>query len=164
MLYAEENGSGINTDEVKMDGIDVNDDGYTFPTTETSNRANDGLTVTQTYYYMSEPSSYFDNSKVYDMIFATEKLFWLASRCVKCYYSTSDTFAKAYFCLSNIKKSNLEASTLYHSDGVISYTSKINCLRPVVSLGADIQITPVENADGSSESNMHQINKQKSGI
>ena len=49
MLYAEENGSGINTDEVKMDGIDVNDDGYTFPTTETSNRANDGLTVTQTY-------------------------------------------------------------------------------------------------------------------
>ena len=52
-LYAKENGSGINTETVKTDGIDANADWYSSPTTEDSSTANEGLTVTQTYYYFS---------------------------------------------------------------------------------------------------------------
>ena len=58
-LYAQENGSGINTETVKTDGIDANADWYSSPTTEDSSTANEGLTVTQTYYYFSNtPSNY----------------------------------------------------------------------------------------------------------
>ncbi len=153
-LYAKENGSGINTETVKTDGIDVNEDGYIIPTTETSSTANEGLTVTQTYYGWENISSrYFDNSEVYNMIFGTEKYYWLASRCVNC-VSTSTRFGLFY-----VGKSDLSDAYLFYTNGT-DYYIYAERLRPVVSLGADIQITPVENADGSSPLNMHQISKK----
>ena len=152
ILYAQENGSGINTRTVKTDGIDVNEDGYDSPTTEDSSTAEEGLTVTQTYYYFSNtPSSYFDDQEFYDMVFNTGKNYWLASRYAKC-YSTS-----AIFGLRFVNNSNLDGYGMFNSDG-FEYGSPCR-LRPVVSLGSDIQITPVENADGSTPSNMHQISK-----
>ena len=152
ILYAQENGSGINTTTVKTDGIDVNEDGYDSPTTEDSSTAEEGLTVTQTCYYFSNtPSSYFDDQEFYDMVFNTGKNYWLSSRYAKC-YSTS-----AIFGLRFVNNSNLDGYGMFNSDGPAYGTT---CrLRPVVSLGADIPITPVENADGSSPSNMHQISK-----
>ena len=151
MLYAKENGSGINTEEVKTDGIDVNADGYTTPTTEESNVANEGLTVTQTDYSMSMLSSYFDNQEFYNLVFGTDSNYWLASRRVICLSEN------AYFGLGHVASSALRSSTMLRSDSY-TYLERFR-FRPVVSLGTDIKIIPTENADGSSESNMHQISK-----
>ena len=152
-LYAQENGSGINTETVKTDGMDANADGYSVPTTETSSTANEKLTVTQTYYYFSNtPSSYFDNQEFYDMIFNTGTNYWLASRCVYCY----STYANFGFC--HVDFSDLGGNVMFCSNG--DSGNDDFRLRPVVSLGSDIQIAPVENADGSTPSNMHQISKK----
>ena len=152
-LYAQENGSGINTEEVKTDGIDVNADGYDSPTTEDASTANNGLTVTQTYYYFSNtPSSYFDDQEFYNMVFGTESYYWLATRYVNC-SSTNAAFGLCY-----VTYSGLGGNYMFNSYGDTNYTRRY--LRPVVSLGSDIQITPVENADGSTPSNMHQISKK----
>ena len=150
-LYEREKGSGINTEEVKKEGLDVNEKGYTTPTTETSSTANEGLTVTQTYYYMGNSSNYFDNSHIYNMIFETSSHYWLASRYAYC----GSTYAN--FGIFYVGNSELNGMGMFSSS---AYTGKLDrYLRPVVSLESDIQIIPVENADGSSESNMHQISK-----
>ena len=152
-LYAQENGSGINTEEVKKNGIDVNADGYDIPTTEDSSTADGGLTVTQTYYYFSNtPSSYFDDQEFYKLVFGTNPSYWLASRYASCY---SD---HARFGLRVVLSSSLNGDNMFYSDGDTNISNYR--LRPVVSLGSDIQITPVENADGSSTTNMHQISKK----
>ena len=151
-LYAQENGSGINTEIVKKDGIDVNADWYSSPTIEDSSTANKGLTVTQTYYgWSSTPSSYFNDQEFYDMVFGTESSYWLASRYAGCYSPHAD------FGLRAVSYSELSGNGMFISYG--DAPSNNSCLRPVVSLGSDIQITPVENADGSTPSNMHQISK-----
>ena len=94
------------------------------------------LTCTQTYYGMSSPSSYFDDSNFYNMIFVTRigTAFWLASRCVNCYSSNSD----ANFGLRRVNNGNLEGDNLFLSSGD-SY-SGTNRLAPVVSLGSGIQV------------------------
>lgn len=154
-LYAKENGSGINTETVKTDGLDVNENGYSSPSTEDSSRAEKSLTVTQSFYGWSEtPSRYFDEKDFYDMIFNTETYYWLASREVDCY----EFFA--YFGLRYISNSELTRFNMFNTDGDSYSLVSDNYLRPVVSLGPDIQITPVENADGSSPENMHQISKK----
>ena len=153
-LYAEEIGSGINTETVKTNGIGVSDDGYTSPTDETSSKA-DSLTVTQSYFYFSDtPSSYFkdydgSNSIVRDMIFNTGTYYWLASRFALCYS------ARATFGLRYVSNSSLYGYYVFTSDGVTD--SNDDCVRPVVSLGADIQITACEGENSST--NMHQISK-----
>ena len=151
-LYARENGSGINTETVKEDGIDVNADGYDSPTIEDSSTAEEGLTVTQTYYYMGSSSSYFDDQEFYDMVFNTGSSYWLASRFAHC----SSTYAD--FGLRYVNNSDLGGNIMFDSYG--NTLGTLYRLRPVVSLGSDIQITPVENADGSSPENMHQISKK----
>ena len=68
-LYAQENGSGINTTTTKTDGIGQSDSYYTSPTTETYSQAStEGLTVTQTFYNRSMSSSYYKNSTFYSLI------------------------------------------------------------------------------------------------
>ena len=151
-LYAEENGSGINTETVKKNGIDVNADGYSSPTTEDSSTAEEGLTVTQTYYNMSSPSSYFDDQEFYKLVFGTNSYYWLASRCADC----RSTYAN--FGLRRVNNnSGLDGSDTFYSDGD-PYNYYFCRLRPVVSLGSDIQITPCTGENSSS--NMHQISKK----
>lgn len=89
-LYAQENGSGINTTEVKKDGIGKSDRYYTTPTRETYSQAStSGLTVSQNYYYFSN-SSYFNDSNFYSMVFETNSKYWLASRYSYCYLDHAD--------------------------------------------------------------------------
>ena len=150
ILYAQENGSGINTEKVKTDGIDVNADGYSSPVQEDSSTANEGLTVTQTYYYMSSPSAYFDDQEFYDMVFNTGSYYWLASRYATC----NSTYAN--FGLRHVDNSDLNGNGMFSSLGFTGGYSRY--LRPVVSLGSDIQITPCTGENSSS--NMHQIGKK----
>ena len=111
-LYAQENGSGINTETVKTDGIDVSADWYSSPTTEDSSTAEEGLTVTQTYYgFDNTPSSYFDDQEFYNMIFNTGSNYWLASR----YASCSSSYA--LFGLRYVFNSILSANLMFRSNG-----------------------------------------------
>ncbi len=154
-IYAQEKYSGVDVSDV-TDGTQVitgsvdataqakmnpngksgSDDIYTTlpETSETTGPSKTNLTCTQTYYYMSSPSSYFDDSNFYNMIFKTGTNFWLASRCVDCNSNDSD----AYFGLRFVNYSDLLGYALF---GSIGYSSSGNLrLAPVVSLGSGVQI------------------------
>ena len=150
-LYAQENGSGINTETVKEDGIGVSEDGYTSPTTETSSKAN-SLTVTQSFYFLSDtPASYFkdyngSSSIVRDMLFNTGTDYWLAFRCASC-FSTGASFG---LCIVN--SSNLSGDYVFT-------TSTDSRVRPVVSLDIKQIELCTKKADGADTTieHMHQI-------
>ena len=154
LLYAKENGSGINTTETKTDGIGVNDDGYTSPTTETSTKVN-SLTVTQNHYIFSNtPANYFkdnngNSSIVRDMLFNTGTRYWLASRFASC----NSTYAS--FGLRAVNASDLNGNRMFYSNGT-TYSNDYR-VRPVVSLGSNIEIIACEGDNSST--NMHQISK-----
>ena len=139
-LYAQENGSGFN---------------LTGETEETSSKA-DSLTVTQSYYYFSNtPASYFkdyngSSSTVREMIFNTGTYYWLASRYAGCYSSRAD------FGLLYVGSSALRGSTLFGSNAT-TYSNNYR-VRPVVSLGSNIEIEACEGENSST--NMHQISKK----
>lgn len=146
-LYAQENGSGINTTTTKTDGIGQSDSYYTSPTTETYNQAStEGLTVTQTYYNRSMSSSYYKNSTFYSLIHGVSGYQWLASRFV----NTGST--NAVFGLRNVLSSSLSGFILFFSDNVMNLNH--GSLRPVVSLKSNIKLG---TGDGKSSSTAYQI-------
>ncbi len=149
-LYAEENGSGINTEKVKEDGIGVSEEGsenFPVPSTETpayEQADESGLTVTQNHYEMlkSEMSEYFneENQDFYELMFDTYGYYWLASRYSDC-TSTYADFGLRYvlsYLLSNGPLFYSYDRTLYYDYG----------LRAVVSLGSGVEFT---EGDGSEE-------------
>ena len=154
-IYAQEKYSGVDVSDVtagsqviagevnataqaKMNpnGKSGSDDIYTTlpETSETKGPSKTNLTCTQTYYNVSQSSSYFDDSNFYNMIFGTGTYFWLASRHVLCYSSLSF----AYFGLRLVSSSNLSGSSLFCSDGGSYYANAR--VAPVVSLGSGIQV------------------------
>ena len=137
-------GSVNATAQAKMNpnGKTQSEDVYTTPTADTSKTASTTLTCTQTYYYMSSPSSYFDDSNFYNMIFGTGTNFWLASRYVNCY----SRFSYADFGLRRVSGSNLSSDNLFYSNG--SSNSYYYRLASVVSLGSGIQ---VKSGEGTTE-------------
>ena len=146
-------GSVDTTAQSKMNpsGKTQSEDVYTAATTDTSKSDATTLTCTQTRYEMFSPSSYFDDSNFYNMIFGTETSFWLASRCVTCH---SDS-ASAYFGLRLVSYSNLKNSSLFCSNGSGYSYSEFNCLAPVVSLGSGVQI----KSGSGTESDPYEIGK-----
>ena len=131
-------GSVDATAQAKMNpnGKSGSDDIYTTlpETSETTGLSKTNLTCTQTRYDMSRPSSYFDDSNFYNMIFGTGTNFWLASRYVDC---NSDR-SSAYFGLRYVGSSSLYGNYLFISGG--SSSSSYYRLGPVVSLGSGIQV------------------------
>ena len=155
-IYAQEKYSGVDVSDVtagsqvitgsvdataqarmNLNGKSGSDDIYTTlpETLETTGPAKTNLTCTQTYYrFDSIPSSYFDDSNFYNMIFGTGTTFWLASRCVDC--SSSDSYAD--FGLRRVYYSGLSGTDMFYSYGrSYDFNSR---LAPVVSLGSGIQV------------------------
>ena len=155
-IYAQEKYSGVEVSDVadgtqiiagsvdttaqsKMNpnGKSESDNIYTTlpETSETTGPSKTNLTCTQTSYRLdSIPSSYFDDSNFYNMIFGTGKYFWLASRCVNC----SSNYSYADFQLHTVYYSSLSRSDLFDSNGR-SFDPDYR-LAPVVSLGSGIQV------------------------
>ena len=155
-IYAQEKYSGVDVSDVtagsqviagevnataqaKMNpnGKLGSDDIYaTLPeTSETTGPSKTNLTCTQTYYFFrSIPSSYFDDSNFYNMIFGAGKYFWLASHYVNCYSDNS----YAYFGLRGVNYSSLNGYDLFNSNGFSHYNN--SRLASVVSLGSGIQV------------------------
>ena len=125
-------------------GKSVSEDIYTTlpETSETTGPSKTNLTCTQTYYNVSQSSSYYDDANFYNMIFGTGTYFWLASRFVNCY--TGDSFVR--FGLRYVFESNLDGYRLFNSstDG---YDGSRH-LAPVVSLSSGIQ---VKSGSGTTE-------------
>ena len=142
-LYAKENGSGINTTNVKTDGIKVSDNYYSTPTTETYSQAGaNGLTITMTYYNRTMQSSYYDSEIFYNLIHNIGERYWLASRSVYNYPNYA-TFGLRFVTAAN----SFNGAHTYGSDNK-SYNNYCR-LRPVVSLKYNLKLG---SGDGSKES------------
>ncbi len=154
VIYKEEKGSGVGTTTVKETGIEGSDPFYKTEnelTNKTDNKESDtatsNLTCTQTYYYfISTPENYCKNKEFYNMIFKTNTYYWLASRYVDC------TSSYAYFELILVGDTNLNGIDLFSSDADPSGSN--HSLRPVVSLGSNIEIQTVTD---NSVSTPHKI-------
>ena len=108
-------------------------DYYSTPTTATHSQKGT-LEVQQTYYYFSNtPSSYFDDSTFYELIFGTGTAYWLASRYAIC------TSTYAYFGLRDVNSASLGGRGLFSSYG--NTDGDYLRVRPVVSLGSNIKIS-----------------------
>ena len=141
-LYAQENGSGINTTTTKTDGIGQSDSYYTSPTTETySQTSTNGLTLTQTYYDRSMNRSYYKNSTFHNLIHGVSGYQCLASRCVDTGSSVAD------FGLRIVYSSDLYGDGLF--DSLFSALSYYGCLRPVVSLKSNIRLSSGDGSEGA---------------
>ena len=118
-------------------GKSLSDDIYTTlpEKSETTGPSKTNLTCTQTgYYFSNTPSSYFDDSNFYNMIFGTGTMFWLASRYVDC----NSYGSYALFGLRYVDHSDLCGYNLFGSNGYSG--SYYDRLAPVVSLSSGIQV------------------------
>lgn len=106
---------------------------YTSPTTKTHTKES-SLEVQQTYYDFSNTADgYFDDATFHELIFNTGTKYWLASRYADC-YSDIAGFGLRY--ISNIYLFGYYLLNSYADTHDTSYF-----VRPVVSLGANIQIS-----------------------
>ena len=129
-LYAQENGSGINTTITKTNGIKNTDKYYTSLTTETSSKATSSLTVTQTYYYITiSETNYGESAKV---LSKNNVAYWLASRNSDCGSNTAN-FSLCY------ASTNINGGIMFRSDGSVSISG--SGLRPIVSLESNVQLS-----------------------
>lgn len=149
-LYAHENGSGINTTTVRTDGIGVSDKSapeFPVPTTQTFSRGDRtlGLTATQTFWETTMNAANFGAG---NLSLHNANPYWVASRFVNCQQSSAILGLR-------YAGTELKGHSIFNSGDEIGihYSSK---LRPVVSLGSDIQVTKSEGTN--SISNTHIIN------
>ena len=152
ILAGHENGIGIKTD-VKTDGIGLSEENVKvnntslIPTTEqTSPQATNNLAVKQTYYSISiNSTNYGAGAKA----LSNSTWYWVASRYVRCYSSL------ALFGL-RFADTNTYGYDMFYSDGS-NNCSNFSSLRPVVSLGSDVLITPSSTASDENGT-AHHIN------
>lgn len=107
-------------------------DYYKEPTT-LKTRQESNIAVKNSYYDLTVERSYYNDMNFYDMIFATEKNYWVASRYTYC-QENDMCFGLRCIISDSINGANLFVST----DASESYRASI---RPVVHLGADIKIS-----------------------
>ena len=141
LLYAEENGTWTNisseditaglTEEkirqnLKRDGIDVSENGYTSLTTDSASTVVQNLIMTQSFYQLEVKSEYLKNSDIYSVLFEQEETYWLASRSINCYENYGN------FAISGITNNFIGGSGTFNTDTGIGTPSR--AIRPVVSL------------------------------
>ena len=139
ILAGHENGIGIDTD-VKTDGIGASEENVKVnntplvPTEQTYTQATNNLTVKQTYYGIKiNSTNYGAGAKA----LSNGTSYWVASRYVSC---SSDY---ANFGLRKVD-TYMYREVMFMSDSRGSGTC--SSLRPVVTLGSDVQITPSSTA------------------
>ena len=137
-LYAQEIGAGIDTENVKTTGLEINDEGNATGST----KANSSLKVTQTYWTGVMTSPNYGNG--YNAL-KTSGSYWVASRYVNC---ESDMAVFGLWTVDNFLVGGI----------FMSYNHPMNIndyIRPVVSLSPSVQI---ENCTGTNGvDNMHKI-------
>ena len=145
LLYAQEIGSGIDTQIVKTTGAKPSDNYYSSPTTDFQTEASSFITVTQTYYEREMDSTYYKNSTFYELIHSGQ--YWLASRFV----DTEET-STAKFGIRAVNNNSLKCGMWTDSSG--NGSSYRVYLRPVVSINSNIKLS---SGDGQSADTAYQI-------
>ena len=96
------------------------------------------VSLLQTFYKLENlTETYFEDENLYDLLFNTLNGSWIATRCIDC--SSENT---AMFGLFSIGNYTIGASAVYISNGQSS--SAKNYIRPIVTLGEDIEISELE--------------------
>lgn len=119
-------------DNVGLTTAEESKDYYTSPTTLRHNQKG-SLTITQTYYNITVSSSYLTDEIFHSLIFGTNTIYWLATRCSFC------DEADGSFGLRFVISSNIGGEYLFYSFNG-SYSAGY-VMRPVVTLGADVKIS-----------------------
>ena len=142
-LYARENGSGVNTDTIKTDGIEQSDSYYTSPTTETGTRAT-SLTATQTNYFLNIISENFIDENFVEIIENGEYI--IATRATNCYTIDDDVIGfKLFVVFTEEGKKEMRGWDLLTSSA--SSTAIVGWgmgIRPVVTLNSSIEFASGE--------------------
>ena len=153
-LYAEENGSGIESDVPKTDGIDQSD-GFFVEEPSTEIPAYSGafaLTLTQTFYYFDGYFSDFKNTTFRDMLFNPEYNNWIASRYVQ--ISNSFPFFGIFYQSDGIMGRDAGVGGALFSIVSTEGAIQSKTLRPIISLNANIKLI---SGDGKSAGTAYQI-------
>ena len=150
-ITLEEAGMGITTtivdgkNTIRGEGLNISEQittytGYGHQNTENAPATNKGITVTQTYYEISQGNSRYKNSTLNNIMHKSPtstsntsniSTYWLASRCVQ----TTSNYA--YFALRRVSSSKVEYRTLFTHNASSSYdTHKV---RPIVILNSEIE-------------------------
>ena len=142
LLYEKEIGSGINTNVTKKEedgGIKQSNPYYNEPTTDRYSQASiNMLTATMTFYQLTNVQNLlFTNEAFYNLIFGSNKNYFLASR----YVNLSNTVAS--FGIRGIFDSptnglTISGVTLYSSSNYQYTSSSPHPLRPVVTINSNI--------------------------
>ena len=140
-LYAQEIGSGIDTETVKTTGLGLSDEG----TAIGYSKGSTCLTVKQTFWSGNINSTNFGEG--YNVL-PLGNTYWIASRYVNCYTGF------ASFGFFYVSGANIYGTDMFNS--IKSYMETVKCfLRPVITLSSTVQI---ENCIGeNSIDNMHKI-------
>lgn len=135
-LYANENGSGINTDIVKTQGIkDTSKVELDITLRPNSYKQANNLTATQTYYNLLIDSANYGVAA--EILRNTTSFCWVASRYVSCNENVVGFGLR-------VASTNMDGYSMYHSSNGINGNSY--GLRPVVYLSYKAQITTSETA------------------
>ena len=145
-IYEQEINSGVNSEELKQDGIKDSEIGTVEG--ESFKQANK-LTAKRTSYRIDKDfSSYFD-TQVYDVLCKNKSAFWIASRGV----DINEAFAK--FELFVTTSEAMGTQTMYNSNQEEESVAMKHGFRPIVSIDGNIKI---EAKEGTIQ-NMHTISK-----
>lgn len=145
-LYALEKGSGIDSENVKTQGVDLSENGYNMPTNKTKANAKNQLTMTRTYYVLEGKNEYFYNNEVCELLFKEGNNYWLSSR-----YAATSTYG--HFGIRIINNNELTGDGIINTYGLEE--EKAHYIRPIVTLNNNVKIIPCDG--GNSSTNMHKI-------
>lgn len=155
-LYGQENGSGIDTNVIKKDGMKESetlkdiDGNPTYDVNKGINAykhaENNGLTVSYTYYGLATNEENYGKAAE---VLKENYWYWVASRCV------GVNMYNAQFGLRYATEDALYSSYLFISDTSVQEGN--NRLRPIIHLGSKTKIEPCKGEN--SASNTHIITK-----
>lgn len=147
ILYRHEIGSGINSDTIKTDGLDVSDnfDPNNIDVSSDFAKATN-LKAKQTYWELDTEQANAQNLGAGADVLRPSRgeSYWIASRSVEC--------GKNYLYFYILKFdffSGLGGANLYPSNGSVSMDID-DKFRPVITLGKDVKITPSDSASSAS--------------
>lgn len=145
-IYEQEVNSGVNSEELKQDGIKASEIGTVEG--ESFKQANK-LTVKKTSYWIDKGLSSYLDTQAYDVLCKNISSFWIASRGV----GINDVYAM--FELFVATNDALGTQKMYNSNKEEEWVAMKHGFRPIVSIDGNIKI---EAKEGTIQ-NMHTITK-----
>ncbi len=153
-LFEYENGSGIDTEKIKEDGIDHNNDGTKLAEITIPLRSNEegvaykkinlGLYVKQNYFNIQTNEEYYKDINFYNLLVDENVDFWIATRTQ--YANSGRTGGFGIQCFFKNDK-EFKHGLLVVGDQDTGDVDTNYCLCPIVTLNSDIKIVAQE--DGS---------------